>query len=243
MKPNELDFLSDDALDLLIDLVARVAYERIDPMDPRQGPFFDWMAREARRRLTGAERRELDRQAEVFAERILRRVAAEREGARHQVRCVNEAPRTYVARDGSIGEEDGRAEPTAPRYTTLPRWDLAVAAGIGRELWDEPPSDFVELPDDVDQGRYIALSVVGNSMAPLLHTGDTILVKLGPELKAGHVVVARHPEHGYVVKQVGRVSSMRIELTSLNPDYAPLEIPNDAALVLGTVVLRWHPHG
>jgi SOS-response transcriptional repressor LexA len=35
---------------------------------------------------------------------------------------------------------------------------------------------------------------------------------------------------------------MRIELTSLNPAYEPLEIPNDAALILGTVVLRWCPH-
>jgi phage repressor protein C with HTH and peptisase S24 domain len=56
------------------------------------------------------------------------------------------------------------------------------------------------------------------------------------------VVVARHPEHGYVVKRVGRVSSVRVELVSLNADYAPLEIPNDSALVLGTVLLRWCPH-
>jgi hypothetical protein len=44
-----------------------------------------------------------------------------------------------------------------------------------------------------------------------------------------------------VVKQVGRVSSMRIELLSLNAAYAPLVIPNDATLVLGTVLLRWRP--
>jgi hypothetical protein len=35
---------------------------------------------------------------------------------------------------------------------------------------------------------------------------------------------------------------MRVELQSLNPEYPTLEIPNDAALVLGTVVLRWCPH-
>jgi len=59
---------------------------------------------------------------------------------------------------------------------------------------------------------------------------------------ADHVVVARHPEQGYVVKQVGRVTPLRVELTSLNADYPALEIPNDASLILGTVILRWCPH-
>lgn len=33
-----------------------------------------------------------------------------------------------------------------------------------------------------------------------------------------------------------------MELTSLNADYPPLEIPHDASLILGMVVLRWCPH-
>jgi hypothetical protein len=234
--PNEPEFLCDDAIDLLVDLVGRSAYERMDPTDPRHGPFFDWLAREARLRLTGAERRELDRQAARFAERIQRRVAAERDGSRHRVRRVNEPPVSYA-----VPEVDTQTG-VATGVRLAPWWDLAVAAGVGRELWDEPPSAFVRLPDDVGDGRYVALSVAGDSMSPLLHTGDTMLVRLGPELACGQVIVARHPEHGYVVKRVGRVDSMRVELASLNSAYAPLEIPNDASLILGTVVLRWCPH-
>ena len=241
MTPNDDDFLNEDAVDLLVDLVARVAYENMDPMDPQHGPFFDWMAREARLRLTGAERRELERGATAFVDRILRRVAEQREGARLGVRCVNEPPGLYAVHERPAGDGGGVVDDSASRDGP-PWWDLAVAAGVGRELWDEPPSAFVELPDDVDDGRYIALGVAGDSMLPLLHTGDTILVKVGPELTAGHVIVARHPEHGYVVKRVGRISPMRIELTSLNADYPALEIPNDASLVLGTVLLRWCPH-
>jgi hypothetical protein len=233
MEPNEKNLITEDAADFLLELAARLAYERMDPTDPRHGPFLDWLARDARLRLTASERREIDRQAPLFAERVLRRVAAARAGARHRVRCVNEAPRSYSAGD------DGGA---GTRERTTPWWDLSVAAGAGRELWDEPPSAFLGLPDDVGDGRYVGLTVAGESMAPLLHTGDTILVRLGPELAADQVVVARHPEHGYVVKQVGRVTPMRVELTSLNADYPSLEIPNDASLVLGTVVLRWCPH-
>jgi hypothetical protein len=170
------------------------------------------------------------------AEQQSRRTIA-RAAERHRVRCVDEAPVSYPAH--APGDD---ADASAVRERTTPWWDLAVAAGSGRELWDEPPAAFIGLPDDVDAGRYVALSVAGESMAPLLHTGDTILVRLGPELAADQVVVARHPEQGYVVKRVGRVSPMRVELASLNAEYPALEIPNDASLVLGTVVLRWCPH-
>lgn len=238
MKADDRDLFTEDMVDLLVELLGRRAYERMDPMDPRHEPFLNWLAREARLTQTAAERRETERQAVLFAERTLRRVAAARAGERHRVRCVDEAPVTYAVRDetgdtvgaGVVGER------------TTPWWDLAVAAGSGRELWDEPPAAFVGLPDDVSDGSYVALSVAGDSMAPLLHTGDTILVRLGRDLIVDQVVVARHPEHGYVVKRVGRMTPTRVELESLNPAYPTLEIPNDAALVLGTVVLRWCPH-
>jgi hypothetical protein len=237
MTPNDRDLFTEDVVDLLVDLVGRLAYEQMDPMDPRNAPFLDWLAREARLRQTAAERRETERQSALFAERVLRRVASVRAAERHRVRCVDEAPFTY-----STGDDVGDGVTSRVQEPTTRWWDLAVAAGAGRELWDEPPSGFVVLPEDVDDGRYVALSVAGDSMAPLLHTGDTILVKLGPELTSDHVVVARHPEQGYVVKRVGRVSPMRVELTSLNADYPALEIPNDASLILGTVILRWCPH-
>ena len=238
MNRNDRDLFTEGVVDLLVELVGRRAFERMDLTDPRNGPFLDWLAREARLVQTAAERRETDRQADLFAERMMRRVAAERAGERHRVRCVDEAPIAYAAGD----EAGDTGAPAVPRERTTPWWDLAVAAGAGRELWDEPPAAFIGLPDDVADGSYVALSVAGDSMAPLLHTGDTILVRLGREFPPEQVVVARHPEHGYVVKRVGRLTPARVELESLNADYPTLEIPNDAALVLGTVVLRWCPH-
>jgi hypothetical protein len=238
MNSNERDLFTEDVVDLLVELVGRRAFERMDPADPRNAPFLNWLAREARLSQTAAERRETDRQAAAFAERMMRRVAAARAAERHRVRCIDEAPVTCAVRD-----EAGDADvPEAAGERMTPWWDLAVAAGSGRELWNEPPAAFIGLPDDVSDGSYVALSVAGDSMAPLLHTGDTILVRLGREFLADQVIVARHPEQGYVVKRVGRMTPARVELESLNPDYPTLEIPNDAALVLGTVVLRWCPH-
>jgi SOS-response transcriptional repressor LexA len=237
MRPNDRDLFTEDVVDFLVDLVGRLAYERMDPEDPRHGPFLDWLAREARLSQSAAERKETERQSALFAERIQRRVASARAAERHRVRCVDEAPVTYEA---LVDRDDDH--PAAVRERTTPWWDLAVAAGSGRELWDELPAAFIELPDDVEDGQYVALTVAGDSMAPLLHTGDTILVRLGRELTPDQVVVARHPEQGYVVKRVGRMRASHVELASLNPDYPTLTIPRDPALVLGTVVLRWCPH-
>jgi SOS-response transcriptional repressor LexA len=249
MKPNDIDEFEWD-VDLLMRIVGRAAYERIDPMDPRQQRFFEWLAREARLGQSGAERRETERAAQAFVERILQRRAAERAAERSRrtgavrapasgrLRLVNEPP-PY---------RDLAADEAAPRFGSArggvpaPAWDLSVAAGAGRELWEEPPTGCVDVPNDMGDGRYVALAVTGDSMEPLMHTGDTILIRLGSDVAADDVVVARHPERGHVVKRVGRVDGMRIELTSLNPAYEPLEIPNDAALILGTVVLRWRPH-
>ena len=235
MTPNDRELFTEDVVDLLVDLVGRRAFERMDPLDPRNAPFLDWLAREARLGQTAAEWRETERGSRVFAERVLRRVAAARASERHRVLCLDQAPITYPAAGNETG---GRTL----RERTTPWWDLAVAAGVGRELWDEPPSAFVELPDEIGDGDYVALAVSGDSMVPLLHTGDTILVERGRDLAADQVIVARHPEHGYLVKRVGRVTPMRVELTSLNTDYPALEIPNDGSLVLGTVILRWCPH-
>jgi phage repressor protein C with HTH and peptisase S24 domain len=135
---------------------------------------------------------------------------------------------------GAIEELAGRG-----RALLVP---LGVAAGAGRELWDEECDTCIELPAEVGSGRYVALPVTGDSMSPAMHDGDTVLVKLGAPAVRGAVVVARHPEHGYVVKRVGRIDVDRLELLSLNPEFAPMHIPCDARLVLGQVVLRWCAH-
>jgi SOS-response transcriptional repressor LexA len=60
----------------------------------------------------------------------------------------------------------------------------------------------------------------------------------------GTVVVARLPDHGYVVKEVCEISHEFLELRSLNPAYGPLRISRVDAegAVLGTVLMRWCSH-
>ena len=71
---------------------------------------------------------------------------------------------------------------------------------------------------------------------------DTILVQLGLPLQRDRVIVARHPEDGYVCKVVRRIRSATIELASLDPSRPVIRIPRDERLIVGTVVLVWCTH-
>ena len=79
-------------------------------------------------------------------------------------------------------------------------------------------------------------------MVPLLHSGDVVLVDLDGAVAAGAVAVARHPEHGYVVKRVGRALASGFFLESFNPAYPSVWLAAGSGKLLGPVVLRWCDH-
>jgi len=190
--------------------------------DPR---FLDWLAADAREdarrgwRLSRAELR-------AHGESMMARAHARR------LRVTQRGGAPLVKDDGRGGIS----------RRVVPVVELRIAAGVGRELWDEPADAWVEVPNDAPAGDYVALRVVGDSMAPLMHTGDTVLVRRGADVRGDTVIVARHPDDGYVCKRVSRVRRESIELASLAPGRPPIVIPRDARLVVGTVMLVWCSH-
>lgn len=116
--------------------------------------------------------------------------------------------------------------------------DQRVAAGEGRDLWDEACDSWVRLPRETPSGEYVALRVNGDSMTPFLASGDTVLIRLGATLAANDVVVVRLPEGGYAVKCADRVDDQRMRLLSFNPEYEPVWVNRSASSVVGTVVAR-----
>jgi SOS-response transcriptional repressor LexA len=203
----------------------------------RHEGFVTWVADQAR---AYAEWRPAGRQSdEEFLARgrdLRARVLARRFGVR---RAIHAPATREAAGHGSPAQvlECARAARATPVI------DVGVAAGVGRELWDETPDQWVELPPNVPDDRYVALRIVGESMAPVMHTGDVILVRVGPDVKVDTVVVARHPDDGYVCKRVSRVRRRSIELASLESGRPVITIPRDPALVVGTVLLVWCAHG
>lgn len=199
--------------------------------------FLEWTGRDAAQRAGGDRPR--------FAESVRERAAAgSRSSEVRTVRRVDHGP-TYVY--PRVRGPVSRVLDSARRERAAPLVELGVAAGAGRELWDEPSDVWVALPPPpgLPDRRYVALRVVGDSMLPLLHSGDIVLVDLDGEATPGGVVVARHGERGgggYIVKRVGGRTETTLELTSLNPAYPSAHVPLDPGYLLGPVVLRWCEH-
>lgn len=199
--------------------------------DPR---FLSWLTRELRRRPASAE----DWSAETIRamrERILMGAAALRLSVvAHDGVCVERRP--------SVKVPIAKAIDVAAREECMPLVDESVAAGVGRELWDEECERWIERPPELPPGQYLALAVSGDSMTPLMHAGDIVAVRVGARVRRNTVIVARQADDGYVVKRVGEVRRDAIQLTSLNRRYAPIWISRDTNAVLGTVTWSWCAH-
>jgi len=161
-------------------------------------------------------------EVEALAERIRMAVVADRSGVRR-----------LSGRPLSV--------PPSESADAVPWVQLATAAGIGRELWDEDCDTWIALPGDLPRGKYVALNVSGESMLPLLHDADVVLVNMTAVAKPGDIVLARASE-GYVVKRLVRIAQTGVELESLNADFAPVTIRDDSRPIVGVVVLRWCNH-
>lgn len=175
-------------------------------------------------------------EAARFARVVTERLAAVGPGMR-RVEHAPEPARARVSGPLALAVAAARGTHAAPLA------ELGVAAGSGRELLDEPCDTWVAIPEELAPGRHLALRVVGDSMVPLLHSGDVVLVDLDRPAHPGAVAVVRHPEHGYVVKRLARAAGgAALTLVSLNPAYPPLELAPEPGAVLGPVVLRWCTH-
>jgi len=233
----------DDAVtDELVRLAARQGDADADPALAFDERRLQWQAEEERRRsedgdLDGAHQRAVAQLARrIQTASLASRLPMQRRSGRPVIRVPN-GHRSFIDPGGRPGHET-----VLPHERLAPRIDLGVAAGVGRDLWDEPCDSWIELPVDMPAGRYIGLGVNGDSMEPLMHTGDTILVRIGTDVQPNAVIVARHPDDGYVVKRVDRLTPTTIQLASLNAGYPMLAIPRDPSLIVGTVVLRWCAH-
>ncbi len=200
-------------------------------------PFLEWLGADHRAR----RERRLSATDEEMAMR--------RDGARLRARVlarqcgvgIVEAPPPLVT-PGARGVP-AEVLDQAAAVGAVPLVNLAAAAGAGRALWDEPVEQWVAMPRSSPRKhvRALALRIAGASMAPLLRSGDTVLVELGATLARGRVIVARHAgiEDGYLCKRVARVGRRDVDLASIDPAYGSVTIPRDDRLVVGTVRLVW----
>lgn len=195
--------------------------------------FLSWLAHDLRLGLSAVERARDHRDATLFAERLAKRIAARRAEKKLPQRELRHRAATIVA-DLSHSLVHAARE----RCATI--LDLSVAAGTGRELWEEPCEEWLELPDEIPPSdRYLALRVAGDSMSPVLEPRDVILLKLDAFPALDDLVVAMVPDRGYVVKQVASIKGGHLELASFGQGYESVRVANDRSSILGTVIARF----
>ena len=224
--------LDDRAIDELMSAVGReteLADENLVYQDER---FLFWLAKDLRAGLDNDQRSRDERDAAEFARRALTRL---------KVRIVEKRlPRRKLReRAASMNATLAHSIPAANRERCATMLDLAVAAGGGRELWDEPCDRWLELPEDVASGRYVALRVAGDSMAPVLDSREVILIDLDAAPRVDDLIVARLPDQSHVVKRVASMKGSTMELASFNPEYESIFVARDPSPVVGTVIARF----
>jgi len=222
----------DRGIDNLMSAVGREVELSDSELAYQDERFLFWLANDLRAGLDREQRSTDEREAIEFARRAVTRLQirlAEKRLPRRQLR----------ERAATVNATLAHSIPAANRERCATILDLAVAAGSGRELWDEPCDRWLELPDDVPSGRYVALRVSGDSMAPVLDPREVILVQLDAPPRVDDLVIARLPDQSHVVKRVASMKGSKMELASFNPEYESIYLARDPSPVVGTVIARF----
>lgn len=125
-------------------------------------------------------------------------------------RCLNAA---------SVAKED------IVRYNVIPlrRSEQPASAGRGIYLGPEAFETIMVVENDLTKRALFCVPVSGDSMEPLYHNGDTLIIERNECMSIGSIGVFTLNGEGFV-KELGRG-----ELISLNPEYDP--IPYDESLI------------
>ena len=120
---------------------------------------------------------------------------------------------------------------SAPAATRMINYYYRLAsAGTGQIIFDMPPTKRIEIPDiSAFRKADYAIGVNGNSMEPIYHDGETLLVEMTDHIEIGEVGIFSVNNECFV-KKLGKT-----ELISLNPEKNNIPL-NETARCMGRVV-------
>ncbi len=162
-------------------------------------------------------------------------------------RKLEEADRRRLAEffgvdEVELGADPDRARPQGEEFLAVPRLALDASAGPGSLSAEEISFDSFRFSRrwlremGLEGADLTAIRVEGDSMEPLLRSGDEIFVDRNKRSGEGvHVVRIGDALH---VKQVQASAPGRIALISANDAYAPIELAREAVEVIGRVVWK-----
>lgn len=105
-----------------------------------------------------------------------------------------------------------------------------ASAGTGQIVFDVPPTKRIEIPNIPEYKKVdYAIGVNGNSMEPVYHDRDTLLVEMTDEIDPGDIGIFLVDNESYVKKLENG------ELVSLNPEYDNIPLTENSKC-MGKVV-------
>ncbi len=120
------------------------------------------------------------------------------------------------------------------KMQTVSSFGRVAAAGDGSDWDDHPEEENVLLFTTPEVARADEIFTVnGESMEPMFHNKDRVLVQYCNELNFGDIGIFYVPGHGGVIKQVAHD-----RLHSINPDYDDIFIYEEGAKPVGKVIGR-----
>lgn len=124
--------------------------------------------------------------------------------------------------------EQAASTPAATRMINY--YYRLASAGTGQIVFDMPPTKRIEIPaiPEYRKADY-AIGVNGNSMEPVYHDGDTLLVEMTDHVEVGEIGIFLVNGESFV-KKLGEK-----ELCSLNPKSKNIPL-NESARCLGRVI-------
>jgi len=105
--------------------------------------------------------------------------------------------------------------------------DAGFPVGAG---WDE-----VHVPGVKDENIY-ALEINGDSISPVLRHGDRVLVAPNTNVRRGDRVVVKTKTGEVMAKELGRMTTRIVELSSLNPEYEDRVLDKDDVLWIARII-------
>ena len=163
-------------------------------------------------------------------------------------RKLEEADRRRLAEffgveESELGGEPGiRGSGSIAEFVSIPRLPLDASAGPGSYSAEEISFDTFRFSRrwlremGLEGADLSAIRVEGDSMEPLLRSGDEIFVdRIKRSGEGVHVVRIGDALH---VKQVQASAPDRIMLVSANDTYAPIELSRDEVEIIGRVVWK-----
>ncbi|MXO73626.1 transcriptional regulator [Altererythrobacter aerius] len=165
-------------------------------------------------------------------------------------RKLEEGDRRKLAQFFAISErelggakENSLSQPSRGKWIEVPRLAIGAAAGAGAMVGDERPVDSFRFSQAWlrEQGlvnaQLSAIRVQGDSMVPLLHDGDEILVDRAQRTLRDGIHVVRIGD-ALMVKRLAASGRGQATLLSENAAYPPIAVALGELDIIGRVVWK-----